>query len=168
MTEWRTEAPRGAADRGRALGLAARLGFPLLVAAYLSAFAISTRGISFEARAFPLAIGALCLLLLLSIVAGEVRSWSTAVPPTSPDTRIGPLLRRAGPGTAAALLTAVFIWAAGAVGFFPALPIFLAAVLAALGVRPWWAVLLTTAAYFLATWTFFGLVMGLRLPTGGW
>ncbi len=168
MSGRRTGTPEAVPGRGRALDLAARLGFPLLVAAYLTAFGISTRDIGLEARAFPLAIGGLCVLLLLSIVVGEVRSWAREEVPTASDTRLGSLLRRAGPGTAAALLTAVFIWAAGAVGFFPALPIFLAAVLAALGVRPWWVMLLTTAAYFLATWAFFGLVMGLRLPTGGW
>jgi hypothetical protein len=162
------QAPEPASRRGRTLDLAARLGFPLLVAAYLTAFAISTREIGFEARAFPLAVGTLCLILLLSIVVGEVRSWSQLQPPAVPDLPTGSLLRRAGPGMAAALLTAAFIGAAGAVGFFPALPFFLAAVLALLGVRPWWAVALTTAAYFLATWVFFGLGMGLRLPTGGW
>jgi hypothetical protein len=162
------EVPEPAAGQHRALDLAARLGFPLVVAAYLTAFAISTRDIGFEARAFPLAVGTLCLIILLSIVVGELRSWSKVAAPVTPDTPPGLLLRRAGPGTAAAVLTAAFIGAAGAVGFFPALPLFLAAVLGVLGVRPWWVVAATTAAYFLATWVFFGLGMGLRLPTGAW
>lgn len=158
--------PEAASGAQRVLG---RLIFPALVVAYLGAFGISTRDLTFEAKAFPLIVGAIALLVTLSIVVSEVRAWWV----DRTGARDGPggwsareLWRAGGGGALAFLLTGALILASAHLGFFAALPVFLLTLLLVLGVRPWWAAVLTAAAYLAATYLFFGVLMGLRLPTG--
>lgn len=161
-------APDGSAGSKRSL--AGRLLFPALVVAYLAAFGFSTHDLSFEGRAFPLIIGTVALVLILSIAATEVRTWWAARARTATSRRGRPLRDLWSAGRAALLaivLTALLIPVSTWVGFFVALPLFLLALLAGLGVRPWWVVVLTALAYWGATYLFFSVLMGLPLPTSG-
>jgi len=151
--------------------MAARLFVPMLALAFLAAFVVSTRDLGFEARIFPLSIGAVTLLVVLSLVFQEVREWRVAahmapkdIPADLPSPDLWQSVR---PGFLSVVLTGGFIYATGHVGFFVALPIFLLAILLVLGVRPWWAALIAAALYAAGLFALFDSLMGLRLPTGG-
>lgn len=161
-------------ERSR-LRLAGRLVVPILVLGYLLAFAVSTRDLRFEARVFPLSVGAVALLVLVSILIDELRCWRgqgtrtelAGTVRTQPQHDPRRLWRTARPGFLAAILTALLTAAAGQVGFFVALPVFLLALLTVLGARPWWVAVVAAALYSGVVFIVFDVLMGMRLPTGG-
>jgi hypothetical protein len=141
---------------------------PLVVVAYLVAFARSAWDLSFEGRVFPQAFGALSALLVLSLVYSAVREFLVARKEHPGGSR--PLAALWGDGRRnvyAIAATIGFAYAATQVGFFLALAPFLVVTLWLLGVAPWWRAMLVGVAYWGLIYTGFAVLLGMRLPTGG-
>ncbi|MDH3195646.1 MAG: tripartite tricarboxylate transporter TctB family protein [Hyphomicrobiales bacterium] len=109
---------------------------------------------------FPLfsAAGIVLLSLLLIVVSFSPRQRSRKIAFDLSFSRMKPLLL--------AVLTFVYIIAIFEIGYFVSSPVFLAVATILLGIRNYWAILVTAAILFPAMYAFFVLFLQAQLPAG--
>lgn len=143
--------------------LAVALVLPVTLLVYAVAFFASVYGLRLDSRAYPQALIAVLVLLLVSQVAGDVRGWWRGAEGERGPRDLWARWRR----TACTMgLTGAFTFAVERVGFYEAMIPYVIVLLPAIGVRRPLHVALFTAGSVLVVYGLFTELLGVRLPTG--
>lgn len=142
--------------------LAFRLALPVVLLIYSVAFFRSISVLRPDSRYYPQIMIALLVPLLLLQVVADVREWAAEARPHGAMSVIGAWW----PTAFVASWTVAFILGINWIGFYEAIIPYVAGLLPGLGVRRPALILAFTAGAFVGMYLLFGVVLGVRVPTG--
>lgn len=151
-----------AAPRPSPVRLALLLSVPAAALVYAVAFHLSIAELGLDSRAYPQGIILLLVLLVLSQVYSEIRTWWRS----QDATRISHLWQPWRRTVLAAVSTAAFVWGIGIVGFYESLALYGLVLLPLLGVRRPVTVIAFNAGMVAGVFLLFDAVLNVRLPGG--
>lgn len=138
------------------------LSVPTAVVVYAVAFQLSIADLGLDSRAYPQAIIAVLLVLVLSQVFSEVLNWWRS----RDATRFSQIWRPWKRTALSALWTMAFAWGIGVVGFYESLALYGLVLLPLLGVRRPVTVIGFNAGVIVGVYLLFDAVLNVRLPGG--